>query len=942
MEVGILGDLRVMRDGRPLALGPHKQRLLLAVLVLQPGTAHQTDQLVEALWGETAPTSAADNVRLYVHRMRRLLGPDRIVGHGRSGYELHIEPGVVDATRFTDLVRAGEAAVAAGNPVGGRERLVAALALWRGAAFGDLGGEAFLRTEAARLEESRLAALEQRIAVDLALGVNSGLVAELSDLVAAYPFRERFAAQLMLALYRTGRQVEALEVGRRVRRRLIDEIGVEPGAELRRVEAAILAGGSGAPATRRNAVPEKYVDRPAQLPAAPGGFVGRVGELAALRRTHGECDGGGIAAVVGPAGMGKTALALRWANGARDLFPDGQLYVDLHGFGAVPALAPATVLDGLLRSLGVPAIRIPTDVDRLAAEYRSQLADRRMLVVLDNAAGTSQVQPLLPGGRGTFTVVTSRDRLDGLVAAHGATRLPVGPLPPTDAMALVSRMLPGGLTPATAPIAERLAQLCERMPLALRIAASRLDSAARGAADDLAMELADERRRLDVLSVDGGELSVRAALAASVGAQSPGTRRVFRLLGVHPGGRFSVDAGAALAGMGVAAVTAHLDRLCAAHLLDRAGTDRYEMHDLVRIYAAERCRATDRRTALANVLTWYRDRADAADRALRPGQRPNFAGGPEVGGTEVGSTEVGSTEAGGTGQVAFADESAALAWLDAESGNLVAAVRRAAGPEPRLAWQIAAAMFGWLARREHRGVWVDLYRVAIDAAERAGDRAGVGLLTSRLVIPYSLLGRSAEAIDAARRAFEIRRDVGDPLGAATALLNLAAACTNGGQPAQAIEHLQQAGPMVTGLPDAGHFRALLHSNLGEAYQAVGQPEKALAHLAEALRAARARDGDGPDVAHILVGIARVHLDLDEPGAAATHAERALDLARRAGDRAVEASVREVLGQAHAATGDTVRAIEQLELSLAGYEEIGHGQAGRVRTALHRVRPNTTR
>jgi tetratricopeptide (TPR) repeat protein len=536
-------------------------------------------------------------------------------------------------------------------------------------------------------------------------------------------------------------------------------------------------------------------------------------------------------------------------------------------------------------------------------------------LLVDNAASASHVRPLLPAGPGTFTVVTSRDRLGGLVATHGATRLTLGPMPLADAVVLLGRVLPGGLTPATMATAERLAQVCDRLPLALRIAASRLDAAAD--AESLVRELTDERRRLDILAVDGDELSVRAALAGTTRSLSAATRRVFRLLALHPGPRPSVAAAAALAGRTLPVTTAHLDRLCAAHLLSRVGTDHYQLHDLVRIYAAERVPAKDRAGALTRLLTWYRDTADAADGVLRPGQRRNFAA--------------------GAGPTPFADEAAALAWLDAEAANLLAAVHGVAAELPQLAWQTAAAMFGWLTRREHRATWVALYRVAVAAAARAGDLAGQGLLTSRLVIPYSLLGRSAEAIAAAHRAYQIRRDLDDPLGAATALLNLGAAGIEGGQPERAIVWLSEASGLGAGLPDARHFNTLLHSNLGEAYHAIGRHDEAMAHLVRALDAARDCGAAGSDVAQILAVTGSVHLATGDPDAAVRCGERALAMAGSSGDRSVAAMTHEVLGRAHLHTGASARATAHLELALAGYEEIGQGHAERVRAQLRRLR-----
>ncbi|MBG0816728.1 BTAD domain-containing putative transcriptional regulator [Planomonospora sp. ID82291] len=939
MQFEILGPLRVRSGDTVPVLGPPKQRLFLAVLLGHPHGFLSVDRLVDALWGPAPPPSAEANLRLYARGLRLVLGTGRILREGHAGYRIDACCDEVDACRFVGLVQDGQAALAADDAAGARRSLGEALELWQGPPFSDLSGEFALREERSRLEEWHMVAIEQRIRADLCLGQDAALVAELTALVNRHAFRERLWSHLMLALYRSGRQAEALETYRRARAILADELGLEPSPELRSMERAILTAdprlwnttgprlwdtgedrppGTDDRATRARPPASGHRAVPAQLPASPLGFVGRDGELARLDGIAADAgEEARVAAVVGPPGVGKTALAVRWAHRARHLFGDGQFFVDLGGFGVGGPLDPGLVLERFLRALDVPPWGIPADTEERAAVFRSRMSGRRMLIVLDNAASAAQVRALLPGGAPSLTLITSRLRLDGLATTHGVPRVPLGPLPVADAVALIrDRLAPAGHATGV----EELAELCDRIPLALRIAASRLEMPAyEEALPALVAEMADERVRLDRLAVDENEISVRAVLHASLRPLDEPVRAMFRLLGLHPGPEPSLAVAAVMSGRPAGETRDLLDRLVSVHLLAPVPGDHYTMHDLVRIYARERFLAEEgadeRERCTTALLTWYRDVANAADRVLRPKERPNFVSpAPPAG---------------------FTDDASALAWFDAEAANLDAAVRRAAESHPALAWQIAAAMFGWLHRRHHTGQWADLYTVAAEAAATAGDPVGEAMVTGRLAIAHSLLGDTERAVSACHRAHRLRLGLGDTLGAATALLNLAAAYINARRPQEAIRWLEEAGALGARLPDAHHFTALLHSNLGEADHLAGRLTRAMSHYRTSLRISETGCGDR-DIAQILVSMSALHRDMDAVGEAVSCGERALALAVRAGDTSLRADAHEALGLAHAALGHDGEALVHLESALALFEDLRHRKTGVVRDHLDRL------
>lgn len=615
MEFRVLGPVGVFHDGRCAWLGGRRERTLLATLLLAAGRVVPINRLIDVVWGDAPPATARRQVHSAVSVLRRVLG-DRLTTVD-PGYLVTVEPGELDLEAFTAEAGAARAMAAEGHSAAAADRLRAALRRWRGPALGGVTG---LAAEAARLEEQRLAVLAERLDLDLLAGRHADLVGELSALVAEYPLAERFRAQLMLALYRCGRQAEALQVFREVRRVLAEDLGLEPRGELRRLERAVLVADPALDLpewayrdaqharserrTRSTETPDTPGGgcRPCMLPADLADFTGRTECLAtltaALTAALREAPTGSgrvvaVAAVTGPAGVGKTALAVTAAHRLRTVFDDGQLYVDLHGPGAA-AVEPAEVLGRFLRALGVAAPAIPEGLDERAELYRQRLAGRRVLVVLDNAGHETQVAALLPGSPTCGVLVTSRARLGGLA---GAWLVDLEPFEPAESLRLLSRVIGAARVAAEPVAAAELAALCGQLPLAVRIAAARLAARPHWPVSELAARLTDESRRLDEL-VHGG-LAVRASIDVSYQSLHPRARWLLRRLGLLALPEFAGWAAAVLLGTAPTEADDLMQQLVDARLLRVVTARRYRFHDLVRIYARERAEAEDSAAARA-------------------------------------------------------------------------------------------------------------------------------------------------------------------------------------------------------------------------------------------------------------------------------------------------------------------------------------------------------
>jgi DNA-binding SARP family transcriptional activator len=924
-------------DGRVVVIGGPRVRAVLALLLAELGRVVSVGALVDGLWGERTPADAERTVRAYVSRLRKALQPaagpaaQGLVVTRPPGYQLRVDPDAVDAGRFERLAVAGRQALESGRPAEAAQSLAAALQLWRGDAYGEFGDIAVLSAEAARLERLRLAAVTDRIDADLAAGMGHELVAELEGLTGRYPSRERLWGQLMTALYRSGRQVEALGAFRRARQALLAEFGGEPSRGLVEIHRRVLAQDFRLLGSRPAGGPAATAVRPAQLPLAVSAFVGREAELAALDRALDPAPAGAgaagrpaavvISAVSGTAGVGKTALAVHWAHRVADRFPDGQLYVNLRGYDpGRPAMPPAEAVRAFLDAFGVPPARIPASLDGQAALYRSLLAGRRVLVVLDNARDADQARPLLPGTPTALAVVTSRNQLTPLVVADGAHPLTLDLLSTAEAGDLLAaRLGPERIAAESHAVSEIIAR-CAGLPLALTIAAARA-SQSRLPLAVLAAQLADGER-LDVLDAGDPVTQLRAVLAASYSALSPPAARLFRLLGLHPGPDTSAAAAASLAGQPLPVALRLLAELTRANLLSEHTPGRYAGHDLLRAYAADRAHEVDpddqRRAAVRRLLDHYLHTSHAAERLLNPVRNPiPLALRPPAPGAEP---------------APVAGPEQATSWLTAEHPVLLGAVRAAAdaGLDAH-AWQLTWALSTFLSRR---GQWPELaasWQTALAAADRLDNPAAQAGAHRILANTHTRLRNYAEADTHYQHALRSYAAAGDLVGQAHTQANLTTLWERQEQAGRALAHAEQALALYQA---AGHQRgqanALNHigwcqAHLGDHAQALASCRRALA-LCQQL-------GDREVEASTWDSLGYVQHCRGEYTAAADSYHQAIALARSLGDRYNAATTLNRLGDTEHSAGRAAAAGAAWHQALEIFTEFDDADAGAVRLKL---------
>ncbi|MEV4641676.1 BTAD domain-containing putative transcriptional regulator [Actinoplanes sp. NPDC049548] len=593
MRAFLLGTLELIQHGQPIVLGSPKQRSALAVLLTRANSAVAVDQIALELWGERTPKSASANVRQYLANLRRLVAADstiRIERHG-SAYRLGIAADDLDVARFRRLVAKGREAMEAFQHADAVDHLERALALWRGGPLSDLSHGPLLSAWCAALAEERISALEGLVECLLAVGATDRAVSQATELSAGYPLRERIQALLIRARYQAGDVAGALDTYVQVRRTMVDELGVEPGSELQELQVAILGRQSNLSSGRDViGAPETAAILPRQLPPRLRAFVGRAEYIDMLDRIlvrHGDTVVATVpaVAVVGAPGIGKTALTTHWAHRASESFPDGQLYADLRAFGR--GSAPDAVLYSFLRALGVDSERIPADLAGRASLYRSLLAGRRVLVLLDSVADPAQVRPFLPGDAGSLVVVTSRVQLTGLVAADGAESLTLG-LPSADeAREMLVRRLGAARASAEPGAVEEIVRACRRLPLALAIVASRAAARPEFPLADLADELRKSDVTLDAFASQDPATDPRTVFAESYHALSEGAARLFRLVGLQSSRVISVHTAAQLLQCKPERARMVLRELVESHLFNEPSLGHYTLHDLLLDYAAE-------------------------------------------------------------------------------------------------------------------------------------------------------------------------------------------------------------------------------------------------------------------------------------------------------------------------------------------------------------------
>ncbi|MGN9909662.1 BTAD domain-containing putative transcriptional regulator [Phytohabitans sp. LJ34] len=913
LHVGVLGPLDVRLDGRLVRVATGRLQALLAVLAMSAGRAVPPDRLATAVWGEEQPDHARRSVQLYVTRLRRTLGTAAIRTRA-DGYVLVADQ--VDALRFQGLL---DAAAAAPDDAGERASLVAALALWRGAPFDGIRAAWLDRVEGPRLLDRYLAAVERRIDLDLAAGAEGEVVGQLWELTARHPLRERFWEQLMTALYRAGRQADALEAYRRLYRALADELGVAPGAGVRDLHRRILAGDPGLRGPAGRGVASAPVPR--QLPAAIRGFSGRATSLAGLDAVARRADEAtAIAVISGGGGVGKTTLAVHWAHRTAGQFPDGQLYVDLCGFGpSGHALRPVEAVRGFLEALGTPPTAVPTDLPAQVGLYRSLVAGKRVLVLLDNAADAEQVRPLLPGAPGSVAVVTTRHQLPGLVA-EGAYPVTLDVLTDGEARELLAGRLGRDRVAAEPEATERILAICAGLPLALAIVAARATTSPRHGLAALAAELGEFRTCLDALASADAATDPRAVFSWSYCRLGPAAQRLFRLLSIHPGREVGALAAASLAGVPGASVRPVLAELCRAHLLTEHAPGRYSFHDLLRAYAAELLddhdTAADRRAALRRLLDHFLGTAAAAALLIEPLRDPIAVVPPAPGVTAE----------------PFGKREDALAWLDAERPALLGAVRLAGeGGFDAHAWQLAWSLADFL---HWQGRWHDrvaTLRTALAAAGRLGDHAEEARAHRCLGLTYTRLERYDEAHAHLRQALKLYLRLNDQVGQVRTHQSLSTVLERQGDHHSALRHAERAMELYAPAGSKAGLGRLLNS-AGWCHAQVGDLRQALAHCERAAALAR-EAGDWVAEAATWDSLGYIRHRLGEHGPALAAYRHALDLRRMIGHRCGEANTLARIGDTQDAIGDRAGARASWRDALAILDDMGEPAANAVRAKL---------
>jgi DNA-binding SARP family transcriptional activator len=938
LELGVLGPVRAVRDGRELGLGGPKPRAVLALLLVDAGRVVPADYLVEVLWRGAPPPGAAKTLRSYISRLRSLLEPEAaLVAHG-GGYAIRVEPDRLDTARFEGLVAAGRDVLGRGEAAVAADRFEQALALWRGRALADVTEVEPLALEAARLEELRLVAVEGRAEAGIESGLAAEVIGELERLVAEFPVRERLWRLLVLALYRAERQADALAAYRRAQQLLAEELGIEPGEELRQLEEAVL---------RQEVPPPATATVMRTLPRDTAGFTGRGAELGQLLGdlVSAAAGGGvvGICAIGGMAGIGKTTLAVHAAHQLAERFPDGQLFLPLHAHtpGQRP-VDPADALAGLLLAAGVGAHAIPAGRDARAGRWRDYLAGKKVLLVLDDAAGHEQVRPLLPGTAGSLVLITSRRRL---AALEDAAVISLDTLAPGEAAELLARLAGRpGLDAGDAGMGE-ITRLCGYLPLAIGMLARQLHHHPAWTAAGLAAQLAAARDRLGLMRAEN--LSVAAAFDLSYQDLPADQQRLFRRLGLHPGTDIDAGAAAALDDTVLDAARRGLEGLYDQHLLTEPAPGRYRLHDLLGEHAQALAASEDpidASAAAGRLLDYYLHTAQAASKHIAT---RTIAAGPSPSCRPPASAPPVSTPRQATG------------WLETERVNLHAAASYGAvHGRPQHAIAISAALAGFLDAQGHWDQSAALHLGAVAAARQMGDRAGQARALNDLCVMQTRTGDYQAADASVSRALALYREAGDRAGQACALNNLGFVQHLAGNLEAAVASHRQALAVFRelghrhGQGDAlnqlgtiqtltGDYRAAAAScqqalelfreagqqlgqgdaliNLGIVQQLTGNYQAAATACQQALELFSGL-GDRYGEAHVLIEIGALQRLDGNYRAAVTSQEQALRLFRDLGDREDQAYVLNELGVLHRLTGDYSAAAASHQQALSLFRE----------------------
>lgn len=900
IKIAALGALTLRGQHGPLLVRAPKQRSLLGLLAVQPNQPVHHHEIAEALWGPRPPSSAQDLLYTYMHRLRRVLeageGAELIASTG-SGYLLHATANQLDVLRFSELSeragRADDPSVAAGL-------FDRALGCWRGPALGDLPESVRSHPAVATLGRRRLQAALARADLADVLGDYHRVVPMLRDLAAAEPLNEGLTARLIICLAGSGQPAAALALFGEIRDRLRDELGVEPDRELRDAQLRVL---------RQRVVPGRLRTQPAApqllsftLPRPIDDFTGRTDEVAWL--TDGAQltnQAPAVQAIDGMAGVGKTTLAIHLAHRLTSRYPDAQLFVDLHGTQS--PMPPLEALRRLLSALGIDGVQSAHDLPSCVDLWRRWTVGHRALVVLDDAESAEQVRPLLPAG-GCYTIVTSRTRLTSLEASR---QLSLDVLPLDEAYDLVGRILGERRSVGHRDSVEEVVRLCGYLPLAVRIAASRLRDRPAWSASHLAARLRDEGSGLGELRA--GDRSVEAAFGLSYRQLSDAQQRLFRLLGVFPGTDIDAYAAAALAGWSPVAAEEVLEQLVDVHLLEQPRQGRYRFHALIRRHARRTAVIADpddvRSAAQRRAVDFYLRAADLAATLVDPGRR-----------------RFGCDDISDLAELpVMLDAANATTWLEAERANLTAAIGLAADQGwHAAAWRLAQCLWRHFLTRGHLLDWLETHEKALVSAQALDDPLAEAETLKNLGVAYLRLGRFTEGMAVHERALAMDKESRDIVGEAKTHNNLGFLHFGAHSYAKALGHHRRSARLYRAVHDpSGEGRALV--GLGNAFHGSGRYVDALEQFraATALTQAAA-DGWGETLAYVGTGFTL--LRTGQPAEARHHLRGAHDLARAREDRGGEALALVGLGLAELQTGHEEEAWRTLQAGLSLADEAG--------------------
>ncbi|MEU5256820.1 AfsR/SARP family transcriptional regulator [Streptomyces longwoodensis] len=905
----LLGAVEATVGGRAVPLGHARQRCVLAVLLIRIGRPCTAADLVDRVWGEAPPQRARDTLYGYLSRLRRVLarsGRQQIITRGAEGYTLQGEESDVDLYVFRQLV---ERARHTDDPDRATVLFDEAFRLWRGEPFGAFETP-WLDGLRVTLRQERFAAELDHYDVGLRLGRHRELLSPLRTQARHHPLDERLAGQLMLALHRCGRSSEALDHYQAVRVRLAEELGLDPGAQLRTLHERVLAADPALEATpprlslSSSPAPPQV---PCQLPAPVGAVIGRATEFATLDQLLDTAtavpSAATVVSITGSAGIGKTTLALSWSHRVREHFPDGQLYADLRGFdpGGVP-MPQHQLVHSLLEGLGVASTALPVTADARLGLYRTLIAGRRLLIVFDNARDADQVRPLLPATPGCFAIVTSRRQLPGLLTTGHVRHLTLGLLPDREAHALLAGTVGSRRLAAEPEAAAALVRLCARLPLALSIAAARAATAEHLPLAALADELRDEEHRLAALSTGDSHLTDLASVFHwSYRALSPSAARMFRLLGLHPGPHTDADAASASSRLSPSRTRAALAELTHANLLHQHAPTRYAFHDLLRVYAAERALAEEPReqrdAAVHHLLDHYLHTAYEADRLLDPHRDPIDQG----------------DRRHAPGQLV--DHDGALAWFASHRLVLLNAVRDAAARGYHgYAWKLAWTLTTYLQRTGHRDDWMDIARLAVEAAHHDDTPAGRAHSHHGLALALAWAGRSGEARTHLDLALDAYAALEDHTGLAHTHRTIAFVLQREGHHEQALHHAERTlahyrtAGHTAGEASACNAIGWYRAQLGDLTAALGDCERAL-ELFEQV-------GNRTGIAYTWDSLGFIQQGLGRSDEAVRCYERALSHFRDLGDVSSEAETLTGLARAQHTLGHSNAAVLACREALA--------------------------